>query len=90
MAMYNINQDNGKFSHEVRDYVKRLEDSFIHDREHKVYDIIIEHVERTVLETVLERTFGNQVKASKILGINRNTLRTKIKKLGINIERWKL
>jgi len=90
MTIYKDNQDNSTFSHEVREYVKHLEDGFMPNRVQKLYPLIIGRVERTVIETTLERTFGNQLKAAKILGINRNTLRTKIKKLGINIEKWKL
>lgn len=49
-----------------------------------IYREMIESLERSLIEAALERTFGNQLKAAKILGINRNTIRAKIKKLGIN------
>lgn len=46
-----------------------------------LYDLIIKQVERPLLRFVLEKTNGNQVKASEILGINRNTLRKKLTEL---------
>ena len=48
-----------------------------------VYHAILERVERPLLEAVLERTDGNQIRAAALLGINRNTLRKKISDLGI-------
>jgi len=36
-----------------------------------------------LLKRVLDLTGGNQLKASRILGINRNTLRTKLKHYGM-------
>lgn len=46
-----------------------------------MYDLIMRQVERPLLRFILEKTKGNQVKASEILGINRNTLRKKLKEL---------
>ena len=46
--------------------------------------------EKPLIEHVLERTEGNQLKAAKILGMNRNTMRAKIKKLGIDPDQWKI
>ena len=46
-------------------------------------------IEKPLIEYVLERTEGNQLKAARILGINRNTMRAKIKKLAIDIDKWK-
>lgn len=40
-------------------------------------------MERPLLKLVLQHTDGNQIKAARILGINRNTLRTKLKKYGL-------
>jgi Fis family transcriptional regulator len=48
-----------------------------------LYTIILSQVERPLLETVLKHSHGNQSKAAKVLGINRNTLRKKMKQYGI-------
>ena len=48
-----------------------------------LYDRIISEVEKVLIQKTLEQVGGVQIKASKILGINRNTLRKKIKDLKI-------
>ncbi|HZP40816.1 MAG TPA: sigma-54 dependent transcriptional regulator [Candidatus Binatia bacterium] len=48
---------------------------------------LISAVERPLIELVLERAGGNQVRAAEMLGINRNTLRKKITDLGIELRR---
>jgi two-component system nitrogen regulation response regulator GlnG len=52
-----------------------------------LYNTLISAVERPLIEVVLERAGGNQVKAADMLGINRNTLRKKITELGVAIRR---
>jgi two-component system nitrogen regulation response regulator GlnG len=49
----------------------------------RLHDHFVACVERPLLEIVLRRAGGNQVKAADLLGINRNTLRKRIKELGI-------
>jgi len=49
-----------------------------------LYSTVIRQVEKPLLEIALQRVRGNQVKAAKILGINRNTLRKKMTTLGID------
>ena len=44
---------------------------------------VVADVEKTVIETTLKRVGGNQVKASKLLGIHRTTLRKKIEDYGL-------
>ena len=51
-----------------------------------LYGMVMPEVEKSLIEMVLRETKGNQIRASKILGINRNTLRSKIKKLGIRLK----
>jgi len=50
-----------------------------------VYHQFQERVERPLIEVVLDRTQGNQIRAAALLGINRNTLRKKITELGIDL-----
>jgi two-component system nitrogen regulation response regulator GlnG len=58
-------------------------------KEAKIYRAVIESVEKPLIEMALKRTFGNKLKAAKILGINRNTLHAKIRKLKIDASRYK-
>ncbi len=48
-----------------------------------LHDLIMGKVEKPLLAQILRRVGGNQVHASKILGINRNTLRKKIRMYGL-------
>ncbi len=41
-------------------------------------------VEKPLLRAVMRETRGNQVRAAQLLGINRNTLRKKLKEHGID------
>ena len=50
-----------------------------------LYSRVINEVERPLISISLIATKGNQIKASKLLGLNRNTLRKKIKELKIKV-----
>ena len=52
-----------------------------------LYDRVLEQVERPLLVAALVATKGNQIKAAKLLGLNRNTLRKKIKELNVSLVR---
>ncbi|HEB89786.1 MAG TPA: sigma-54-dependent Fis family transcriptional regulator [Deltaproteobacteria bacterium] len=51
----------------------------------RIHQTIQQRIEKPLIETVLERTQGNQIRAAALLGINRNTLRKKITELGIEL-----
>src|SRR4029079_1352684 len=50
---------------------------------HGIYDMVINHVERALIATVMDRAGGNQTQAADMLGLNRNTLRAKLSKYHI-------
>ncbi|MDD4013326.1 MAG: helix-turn-helix domain-containing protein [Candidatus Omnitrophica bacterium] len=56
----------------------------------EVYDKVITGTERKLLVNALKASFGNQSIAAKLLGINRNTLHSKVKKLGIDVSGFKI
>jgi len=45
---------------------------------HSVYDMVMQAVEKPMLDVVMRQAEGNQSKAAEWLGINRNTLRRKL------------
>jgi two-component system nitrogen regulation response regulator GlnG len=52
-----------------------------------LHAIALSWVERPLLQLVLEKTGGNQLRAAEILGINRNTLRKKLTTLDVAVKR---
>ena len=52
-----------------------------------IYDRVIAEVERPLIRLTLAATRGNQIKAASMLGLNRNTLRKKIRDLEIPVVR---
>lgn len=69
--------------------IELLDDSLYNEKKGVLYKYILEIIEKPLIEHILERTEGNQLKAAGILGMNRNTIRAKIKRLGINPEVYK-
>lgn len=49
-----------------------------------LYPLILSEFEQPLLDVIMQYTRGNQTKAALILGINRSTLRKKLKKYGMN------
>ena len=66
----------------IQDCIKDNLEGYFHDlrgaEPHAVYDMVVNAVERPMLEVVMQRAEGNQSKAAEWLGINRNTLRRKL------------
>jgi two-component system, NtrC family, nitrogen regulation response regulator GlnG len=60
----------------IREYVEQGRSGLLHE--------MTAHLERPLIRQVLMQTRWNQVKTSEILGINRNTLRTRMAALGIH------
>ena len=52
-----------------------------------IYDRVLQDIERPLISLCLRATRGNQLKAAALLGLNRNTLRKKIRELDIEVMR---
>ena len=68
-----------------------LEKVFQSANQGQIYRLVIHDTEKLLIEKALEQSRGNQLIAAKLLGLNRNTLRSKIKRLNIPVEkhRWR-
>jgi Fis family transcriptional regulator len=71
------------FSSSITALIERYFDDLDGESCTALYAIILSQVEQPLLETALNRANGNQSKAAKMLGINRNTLRKKMKQYGM-------
>ena len=69
---------------------QKVEELFRAGQRRNVFADVIKDTERILIEKALKRAFGNQSIAAKLLGMNRNTLRLKIKKLDIEVKRYRI
>lgn len=61
---------------------KSLNEYFFHldgETPDDIYRMVIDNVEKALLTNVMQRADGNQTQAADMLGINRTTLRNKLK-----------
>jgi len=75
---------------EIEKALLELDRMFLKGEEGKIYHIMIDALYKSLIKNMLMVTFGNQIKAARLLGINRNTLRAKIRRLGISLSEAKL
>jgi len=73
----------------IEETIKELEKYFNENGRSTLYKFVLTEIEKPLIENILHKTKGNQLKAAKIMGINRNTLHSKIKKLGIELSKCK-
>ena len=72
----------------LKDEVRKAMNRYFNQLDQKntpinVYQLVLNEVEPPLLRSVMQFSNNNQSKAAKILGINRTTLRTKLKKYKI-------
>ena len=73
-------------SESIETLTRRLSDQAIADyelREGEIYSLVIDQIERALIDRALAKCGGVKTKAADFLGINRNTLNKKVKDLGI-------
>ena len=74
-------------SNELADCVRRSLERYFKDMDGEkptsIYEMVLKNIEKPMIETVLGKANGNQTLATEMLGINRNTLRSKMQQLRI-------
>ncbi|MBY0559247.1 nitrogen regulation protein NR(I) [Hyphomicrobium sp.] len=80
--------EGGDLGEAVERYLSRYFSSFGNDLPPPgLYDRVIRDVEKPLLSAALAATRGNQIRAAELLGLNRNTLRARIRDLNIRVFR---
>ena len=64
----------------LQNYFAQLGDALPSD----LYELVLAEVEAPLLEVTLQNTKGNQTNTAKVLGLNRGTLRKKLKQYGLD------
>ena len=76
-------QQNGPQTSSIYDAVKSSIQRYLHELEDtepsEMYAMVLSQIEQPLLESVLEHTGGNQSRAAEYLGLNRGTLRKKLR-----------
>ena len=70
-----ISQLSHAVKHSIRRYLYELDGTQPND----MYDLVLRQIERPLFEAILEHTKGNQSRAAEMLGLNRGTLRKKLR-----------
>ncbi len=74
-ASEKISQLSQAVKHSIRRYLYELEGN----QPTNMYELVLKQIEQPLFEAILEHTKGNQSKAAEFLGLNRGTLRKKLR-----------
>lgn len=75
-----ISQLSHAVKHSIRRYLYELEGT----QPKNMYEMVLRQVEKPLFEAILEHTKGNQSRASELLGLNRGTLRKKLRSYNLH------
>jgi DNA-binding protein Fis len=69
--------------------IKDTQNHYAREKKGELYKFLLEVIEKSIIEDALLQAEGNQLMAARILGLNRNTIHSKIIKFKINPEDFK-
>jgi len=81
---FNSNDENFTLRESVELAMKNYFTQLDNEQPSNIYELVLAEVEAPLMEAVMAYTQGNQTKASQVLGLNRGTLRKKLKTHGLN------
>ena len=80
-------EPSGTATNVITNTVPALAEELLGSRPGDVYRAAVAIIERPLLAHVLASTGGNQLRAARLLGLNRNTLRKRCRELGLDLPR---
>ena len=80
--------DTGARDNEISLAVRKVMKQYFKDLDGEkctgIYEMVVNAVEKPMLEVVMQQAQGNQTRAAELLGLNRNTLRKKLQQHGLD------
>jgi len=80
----NHNQEISQLSHAVKHSIRRYLYELDGTQPNNMYDLVLKQIEQPLFEAILEHTKGNQSRAAELLGLNRGTLRKKLRSYNLH------
>lgn len=80
----NQTQEISQLSHAVKHSIRRYLFELEGTQPNNLYDLVLRQIEQPLFEAILEHTKGNQSRASEMLGLNRGTLRKKLRSYNLH------
>jgi len=75
-----ISQLSQAVKHSIRRYLYELDGT----QPNNMYELVLRQIEQPLFEAILEHTKGNQSRAAELLGLNRGTLRKKLRSYNLH------
>ena len=75
-----ISQLSHAVKHSIRRYLYELDGT----QPNNMYELVLQQIEQPLFEAILEHTKGNQSRAAELLGLNRGTLRKKLRRYNLH------
>ena len=75
-----ISQLSHAVKHSIRRYLYELDGT----QPNNMYELVLKQIEQPLFEAILEHTKGNQSRAAELLGLNRGTLRKKLRSYNLH------
>ncbi len=80
----NNNQEISQLSHAVKHSIRRYLYELDGTQPNNMYNLVLKQIEQPLFEAILEHTKGNQSRAAELLGLNRGTLRKKLRSYNLH------
>lgn len=80
----NQQQEISQLSHAVKHSIRRYLFELEGTQPNNMYELVLRQIEQPLFEAILEHTKGNQSRAAELLGLNRGTLRKKLRSYNLH------